>query len=245
MAVQGKLSNGGGKITEGCVRESLRYGKYEVLKILPHRKYLIKFLDSGFEKVVGYSGVYCGEIRDTSAPSVSGVGILCEVKCKVAYQAWCNMLGRCYNKNNKVYQSYGGKGVVVSEEWKTYSNFESWYLDHKVEGWQLDKDLIGDGSVYSEDVCCFLPKAVNVGLASRGYTGCIRGGRYRVRYGRYKEMCFYSKTDATCYYLEGKIATHLGWLTSYPQMGGYVKKKIEELVTGYRNEITNLQESNI
>ena len=32
------------------------------------------------------------------------------------YNTWCNILKRCFNKNNSRYKNYGGKGIVICEE---------------------------------------------------------------------------------------------------------------------------------
>lgn len=40
------------------------------------------------------------------------------------YEAWCRMIGRCYNENNKVYIKYGGRGIKVCDRWvKSYQSF--------------------------------------------------------------------------------------------------------------------------
>ena len=36
------------------------------------------------------------------------------------------MVGRCENPNRKDYRYYGGKGIKVCENWKTYINFSKW-----------------------------------------------------------------------------------------------------------------------
>ena len=36
-----------------------------------------------------------------------------------------------------------------------------WWLENQVDGWQLDKDLVGDGKLYSPDTCVFVPSWVN------------------------------------------------------------------------------------
>lgn len=41
------------------------------------------------------------------------------------YTVWKNMKQRCYTENNKSYENYGGRGIVVCDEWK--HNFESFY----------------------------------------------------------------------------------------------------------------------
>ena len=43
------------------------------------------------------------------------------------YKCWCDMKSRCYNGNSKNYHQYGGKGIVVCDEWKNdYQTFRIW-----------------------------------------------------------------------------------------------------------------------
>ena len=39
------------------------------------------------------------------------------------YDVWCAMKNRCGNPNDKVYDSYGGRGIVVCERWEKFENF--------------------------------------------------------------------------------------------------------------------------
>ncbi len=40
------------------------------------------------------------------------------------YRTWMNMKFRCYNKNNKSYDNYGGRGITVCSRWlKAFENF--------------------------------------------------------------------------------------------------------------------------
>lgn len=70
-------------------------------------------------------------------------------------RAYYDMLNRCYDIKHPCYKNYGGRGVVVCEEWKNdYQKFLDWSLQN---GWkpelQLDKDIIGNGLLYSPDTC--------------------------------------------------------------------------------------------
>ena len=43
------------------------------------------------------------------------------------YSVWLNMKDRCYNPNNNHYESYGGRGITVCEEWMNeYLSFRNW-----------------------------------------------------------------------------------------------------------------------
>lgn len=47
-----------------------------------------------------------------------------EAKKTAEYSAWSGMLARCYNKKDKNYAGYGGRGIEVCERWRSdYSNF--------------------------------------------------------------------------------------------------------------------------
>ena len=40
------------------------------------------------------------------------------------YQTWCGIKNRCYNKNEKSYKSYGGRGIEVCDRWlNSFENF--------------------------------------------------------------------------------------------------------------------------
>lgn len=41
----------------------------------------------------------------------------------IEYKVWTGMHTRCYNKKCKSYADYGGRGIIVSQEWHTFSNF--------------------------------------------------------------------------------------------------------------------------
>jgi len=39
------------------------------------------------------------------------------------YVAWLNMIRRCENRDNKSYADYGGRGIKVCDEWRTFEGF--------------------------------------------------------------------------------------------------------------------------
>jgi hypothetical protein len=78
--------------------------------------------------------------------------------------AYHSMINRCYNTKNRNYPLYGGRGVVVCEEWRhDYESFLHWSLNN---GWQkgleLDKDILGNGLLYSPSTCKWATKEENV-----------------------------------------------------------------------------------
>jgi len=39
------------------------------------------------------------------------------------YEAWCNIVQRCSNKNHPCYEYYGGRGIVLCAAWRDYTVF--------------------------------------------------------------------------------------------------------------------------
>ena len=54
------------------------------------------------------------------------------------YNSWANMKERCINPNHQWYKNYGGSGVTICEEWKTFENFAR-DMGERPEGYTLDR----------------------------------------------------------------------------------------------------------
>lgn len=47
------------------------------------------------------------------------------------YRVLQDMKSRCYNSKNNNYKNYGGKGIIICDEWnKDYLKFEEWALSN-------------------------------------------------------------------------------------------------------------------
>lgn len=65
------------------------------------------------------------------------------------YSTWSNMISRCSNKKNPDYKYYGGRGILVCEEWKEFENF---YRDMGDRPNKKSIDRINnDGNYYKEN----------------------------------------------------------------------------------------------
>lgn len=91
------------------------------------------------------------------------------------FYVWTSMKDRCYNKNNTHYHNWGGRGVRVCNEW--LNNFKTFYDWCMRNGWrkglQIDKDLKGDGLLYSPETCSLLTNKQNANA---------RRGVYKLQY---------------------------------------------------------------
>lgn len=78
------------------------------------------------------------------------------------YGIWSDMLERCYSDNRTI-KNASYIGCEVSEYFLTLSNFIVWAdkFGKPLKGWCLDKDILGNGKLYSEDTCCFVPNIIN------------------------------------------------------------------------------------
>lgn len=76
------------------------------------------------------------------------------------YRAWEGLISRLYSEKVQLSNpSYVGK--TMSEDWLKFTNFYYWAENQDYEGKCLDKDILGDGSHYSEETCCFVSRALN------------------------------------------------------------------------------------
>jgi hypothetical protein len=69
------------------------------------------------------------------------------------YVTWQGMIGRCHNPRSKPYQRYGGRGIVVCQEWRdSYVAFRDWALAHRYND-ALSIDRIDNDGSYTPDNC--------------------------------------------------------------------------------------------
>ena len=64
------------------------------------------------------------------------------------------------------YKTYKANNVQVCTEWVTFTNFKRWLVSFDIPeshlgSYDLDKDILGDGTLYSPESCTLLPHKVN------------------------------------------------------------------------------------
>lgn len=115
------------------------------------------------------------------------------------------MKGRCHNPRDLCYRHYGGRGIVVSEEWRdNYSAFRDWSLSH---GWKkgLELDRADNALGYSPANCRWVPHKENMRN--------MRGNRSLTAFGESKCVAEWAD-DPRCiagYYLTWQRIHKLGW----------------------------------
>lgn len=65
------------------------------------------------------------------------------------YRVYHNMINRCYNKNSDDYKYYGGRGIIICDEWlNDYPAFKDWAYNNGYD----DKATIGECTIDRIDV---------------------------------------------------------------------------------------------
>ena len=67
------------------------------------------------------------------------------------YHIWFGLVDRCTNPNHNRYKDYGGRGIIVCEEWLDVKNFIEDMYPSYMEGFTLDR--IDNDKGYSPDNC--------------------------------------------------------------------------------------------
>lgn len=76
------------------------------------------------------------------------------------YNIWCNIKARCTNPKHPNYNTYGNKGIIICDEWKT--NFLSFYNWAVKNGYKdnLTIDRINVNGNYEPDNCRWVTRKV-------------------------------------------------------------------------------------
>lgn len=116
-----------------------------------------------------------GSIKNPYYPKVYGIGMVgnkyqttINHKQIKEYEAWCNMLRRCFNEDEKQkYPKY--KDSSCCEDWLLFEKFYEWLHSQgnfnewlKGDKWAVDKDILIKGNkIYSPETCCLVSSNVN------------------------------------------------------------------------------------
>lgn len=155
------------------------------------------------------------------------------------YSLWVGMLKRCNRLCQEKFPSY--IGVTCSENFKSYSYFYEWCqtqigfknVDEKGKVFQLDKDLLVKGNkVYSEDVCVFVPQAINKLLTKVD----TKRGNYLVGVS-FEESSGKFQANCTCRYGNRKIGRFITEMEAFLAYKTRKESIIKRLANEYRTQL--------
>lgn len=148
----------------GCVTKlnnisGMKFGKLTVISRADSKNnmtYWHCLCDCGIEKDVLASHLTSGKIVSCgclSAERIANLNRKHGMGNTRIYKIWCGMKTRCYNKNSKSYENYGGRGITVCDEWiHDFMNFYDWAM---LNGYtdELSIDRIDNDGNYEPKNC--------------------------------------------------------------------------------------------
>jgi len=114
------------------IKPGERFGRFTIIREISKRngrRYFWCKCDCGAEKAVRLYSLTSGKIiscgcynREVSKLANSKHGL----SNSRLYKIWIGMKNRCFNPNNTEYKNYGGRGIVVCQEWMQFEAFRDW-----------------------------------------------------------------------------------------------------------------------
>jgi len=198
------------KLLDGVVYPN-KYGDFEVIEYKSKKEVTVKFCKTGSIKKTNSSACLKGLVKDLYHPSVVGVGFIgntsssIDGKVKNSYHVWRGMLRRCYQDTGESKTYFGI--VKVCESWFSFEEYEKWYNENYIEGYEVDKDFTSPLSrIYSPKTGGFIPNKINAIMGKKKYN-TIRihkdlpvGVSYHIRDKKYTSQCW-----------DGKKLQHFGY----------------------------------
>ena len=96
-----------------------KFGRLTVLKYISYPKWLC-LCDCGKDKIIRGNDLKSGKTQSCGCLRIDKN---IEFKSKNRkndirfYKIWCNMKQRCLNPNIEAYKDYGGRGIIICNEW--------------------------------------------------------------------------------------------------------------------------------
>lgn len=91
------------------------------------------------------------------------------------YGVWVAMRQRCENPNDRNYARYGGRGIAVCDEWKSFEPFREWALANGYIEGKTDIDREDNDKGYSPENCRFISHKDNLRNTHRKLHDVING----------------------------------------------------------------------
>lgn len=167
----------GGDDIENIIGEERRNTYGTLMKIISARNKSdidVQFLDEhGYiKRHAMYINFAKGQIKNPYDKNKYGVGYIGVGKHRskvngqynYIYDAWADMLNRCYHSKNRFPAYY--ETCMVCEEWLNFQVFSDWYEDHEYpvnERLHIDKDILYPNCrIYSPKTCLLVPQRINM-----------------------------------------------------------------------------------
>lgn len=208
----------------GKTFKSNKYGFFKILKYKSDKEIIIEFIDTGYVTTTTGNQLKSGRVKDVTKPIIYNIGYfgkgsyISRYKGKLLprYNAWANMLKRCYCPESHIkLPTY--KDCTVAKIWHNYQKFAEWYdTNYPTDGgtYELDKDIkIKGNRVYSPDTCMFVTSKENTVEASAKHYKLVSPCGANIDVYNMREFCKKNNLIAThmSKVVSGKLNQHKGW----------------------------------
>lgn len=97
------------------------------------------------------------------------------------YVVWCRMMDRCYKPYVERYKNYGGRGIIVCDEWHDFANFREWAIasgyDQNAKHYECTLDRIDVNGNYCPSNCRWISMNEQMQNTTRTHYIIVNGER--------------------------------------------------------------------
>ena len=186
-----------------------------------------------------------GFINDSAEPTSDTING--KTVQRLWYAAWTSIAHRAYSRVSHV-RNPTYVGCTVCPEWKSAEAFRRWHIEHYVEGYHLDKDILSGGNkIYSPSTCMYVPQQINKlfnnhsaarGNLPQGVYWNVQAGKFKAALkvdGKLKYLGLFDDARlAFIAYLTEKLPHMRSVLDSVPSVGSRVS---DELLRAHMNVV--------
>jgi hypothetical protein len=95
------------------------------------------------------------------------------------YRRWGGIKNRCFNKKDKDYKNYGGRGIVMCNEWLNFETFEKWAIENGFKK-ELSIDRIDNEDGYNPNNCRWANSKTQANNNRNNHRVKINGKKYTI-----------------------------------------------------------------
>ena len=173
-----------------------------IISVAPKRGrriYVLCKCDCGKEKEIRLDGVISGKIESCNCfqkTKVSECNTTHGLSGHPLHKTWRNIKGRCYNPKSHGFEHWGGRGIIICDEWlNEFKLFYDWCIGN---GWKkgLSIDRINNNGNYEPLNCRIVTHQennCNTRLINVANNSGYRGVCYDKRVGFYRGYVNYKK----------------------------------------------------
>ncbi|WP_323615295.1 hypothetical protein [Pseudomonas putida] len=160
------------------------------------------------------------------------------------YRTWARMVERCHSGKFKL-KNPAYLNATICDEWKHFTAFRAWMLEQPWQGNELDKDILGDGTHYSPQTCCFVPKSVNMFWTKCNTPGGgLVGVSFHKASGKFRAQCKIGSLNQALGYFDNELDAHRAWIRGKAKSMAMLLSKFsleDRIIEGMHNKLKQFQ----